>query len=241
MFNQVSIRWQGYYVVPVAPHQTVRCYNRQITWQIRFPAAECLYQTHYSERSVVNNIYHFLRTKVPKLRKGDNGVCVVSGYMIKTLLWFRLENCVQVEDWDHRCVAGHVLSVLDALVAALRTQHHRSYFFPYANVMLNAPRAGRTMVSEDDYQNDVEIVEAYLYGLFEKSMGSDSIVTGQAFQNTDADYWQNLESVMLQKWHRVLETMDPKPRRFEFTRKQVEYIGEVFKGMLATRQHVSGP
>jgi hypothetical protein len=152
---------------------------------MRFPAAECLYQTHYSERSVVSNIYHFLRTKVPLLRKGDNGVCVASGYMLKTLLWFRLEACGRVEDWDHRRVAEHVLSVLDALVAALKAQHHRSYFYPYANVVLNAPRACRTMVSEDDYQNDVEIVEAYMYGLFEKSMGSDSIVTGQAFQNPE--------------------------------------------------------
>lgn len=230
---------QGYYAVPVAPHPTVRCYGRAATWQMRFPAAECLYQTHYSERSVVSNIYHFLRTKVPKLRKGDNGVCVISGYMLKTLLWFRLETCGRVEDWDHRCVAVHVLSVLDALVAALKAQHHRSYFYPYANVVLNAPRACRTMVPEDDYQNDVEIVEAYMYGLFEKSMGSDSIVTGQAFQNTDADYWQNLESVMLHKWYRVLDTMDPKPRRFDYSRKQVEYIGEVFKGMLATRHCVS--
>ncbi|XP_060862312.1 uncharacterized protein LOC132939253 isoform X1 [Metopolophium dirhodum] len=229
----------GYYAVPVAPHPTVRCYGRPATFQIRFPAAECLYQTHYSERSVVSNIYHFLRTKVPKLRKGENGVCVVSGYMLKTLLWFRLEACGRVEDWDHRCVAVHVLSVLDSLVAALKAQHHRSYFYPYANVVLNAPRACRTMVSEDDYQNDVEIVEAYMYGLFEKSMGSDSIVTGQAFQNTDADYWQNLESVMLHKWYRVLDTMDPKPRRLDYSRKQVEYIGEVFKGMLATRHCVS--
>ncbi|XP_026811347.1 uncharacterized protein LOC113552700 [Rhopalosiphum maidis] len=229
----------GYYAVPVAPHLTVRCYDRPATWQMRFPAAECLYQTHYSERSVVSNIYHFLRTKVPLLRKGDNGVCVASGYMLKTLLWFRLEACGRVEDWDHRRVAEHVLSVLDALVAALKAQHHRSYFYPYANVVLNAPRACRTMVSEDDYQNDVEIVEAYMYGLFEKSMGSDSIVTGQAFQNTDADYWQNLESVMMHKWYRVLDTMDPKPRRFEYSRKQVEYIGEVFKGMLATRHCVA--
>ncbi|KAF0759952.1 Mab-21 domain-containing protein [Aphis craccivora] len=229
----------GYYAVPVAPHLTVRCYDRPATWQLRFPAAECLYQTHYSERSVVSNIYHFLRTKVPKLRKGDNGVCVASGYMLKTLLWFRLESCGRVEDWDHRRVAEHVLSVLDELVAALKSQHHRSYFYPYANIVLNAPRACRTMVSEDDYQNDVEVVEAYMYGLFEKSMGSDSIVTGQAFQNTDADYWQNLESVMLHKWYRVLETMDPKPRRFDYSRKQVEYIGEVFKGMLATRHCVS--
>jgi len=70
-------------------------------------------------------------------------------------------------------------------------------------------------------------------------MGSDSIVTGQAFQNTDADYWQNLESVMLHKWYRVLDTMDPKPQRLDYSRKQVEYIGEVFKGMLATRHCVS--
>ncbi|XP_050432167.1 uncharacterized protein LOC126840459 isoform X2 [Adelges cooleyi] len=227
----------GYYVIPVSPHQTVRCYDRQATWQIRFPAAECLYQTHYSERSVISNIHHFLRTKIPKLRHGDNGMCVVSGYILKTLLWFRLEACGAVEEWDHGCVAGHVLSILDALVAALRSQHHRSYFFPYANVMLNAPRAGRTMVSEDDYQNDVEIVEAYLYGLFEKSMGSDSIVTGQAFENPDQGYWMNLESVMLQKWHRVLETINPRSRRVVYTKKQVEYVSEVFKGMLATRQY----
>lgn len=227
--------------MPVAPHQTVRCYNRAATWQIRFPASECLYQTHYSERSVVSNIYHFLRTKVPVLRKGEHHrTCVVSGHMVQTLLWFRLEACARVEDWDHRRVAEHVLCVLDALVAALRTQHHRSYFFPYANVVLNAPRAGRTAVAEDDYQTDVEVLESYMYGLFEKSMGSDSIVTGQAFQNTDADYWQNLESVMLHKWHRVLDTMrDPRTRGSQYTRKQVEYVAEVFKGMLATRHYVS--
>jgi len=187
---------------------------------------------------VVNNIYHFLRTKVPKLRKGENGVCVASGHMLKTLLWFRLETCVRVEDWDHRRVAEHVLSVLDALVAALKTQHLRSYFYPGANVAADAPRACRTIVPEDDYQNDVEIIEAYLYGLFEKSMGSDSIVTGQAFQNADADYWHDLESVMLQKWYRVLDTMNPGHRRSDYTRKQVEYIGEVFRGMLATRHCV---
>lgn len=232
---------QGYYAVPVAPHRTVRCPKKhgQTVWQIRLPAAECLYQSHYSERSVVSNIYHFLRTKVPALRKGDNGVCVVSGHVLKTLLWFRLEACGRVEDWDHWCVAGHVLTVLDSLVAALRSRHQRSYFFPRANAMLDAPRACRTVVSEDDYQNDVEIVQTYLYGLFEKSMGGDSIVTGQAFQNTDADYWQNLESVMLHKWHRVLDTMDPRPRRFDYTGKQVQYIGEVFAGMLATRHCVS--
>lgn len=222
----------------MAPHRTIRCgCDRQLVWQTRFPAAECMYQTRYSERSVVNNIYHFLRTKVPKLRKGDNGVCVVSGYMLKTLLWFRLEARNRVEDWDHTRVAEHVLSMLDALVAALKSQHHRSYFYPHANVVLNAPRACRTTVSEDDYQNDVEILESYLYALFEKSMGSDSIVTGQAFQNADADYWHNLESVMLHKWSRVLDTMDPRPRTFDYTRKQVEYVGEVFDGMLATRHY----
>ncbi|XP_025405104.1 uncharacterized protein LOC112679494 [Sipha flava] len=229
----------GFYVVPVAPHPTVRCYNRPATWQIRFPAAECLYQTHYSERSVVSNIYHFLRTKVPALRKGEHRVCVISGHMIKTVLWFRLEACGRVEDWDHRRVAEHVLCVLDSLVAALRAQHQRSYFFPHANAVLDAPRACRTAVPEDDYQNDVEVLESYMYGLFEKSVGSDSIVTGQAFQNTDTDYWQNLESVMLHKWHRVLDTMrDPRPRGPDYTRKQVEYVAEVFKGMLATRHHV---
>lgn len=103
---------------------------------------------------------------------------------------------------------------------------------------MDAPRACRTMVSEDDYQNDLEIVQGYLYELFEKSMGGDSIVTGQAFQNTDADYWQNLESVMLHKWYRVLDAMDPKPWQFNYTRKQVEYIGEVFAGMLNTRHYV---
>ncbi|XP_050538114.1 uncharacterized protein LOC126903728 isoform X2 [Daktulosphaira vitifoliae] len=225
----------GYFVVPITPHQSVRCFDRQSTWQIRFPGAECLYQTHYSERSVISNINHFLQTKIPKLRNGDSGVCVVSGYILKSLLWFRLEECGSIEQWDHGCVAGHILIILDTLVAALRAQHHRSYFFPYVNIILNSPKAGRTIVPEDDYQNDVEIIEAYMYGLFEKSLGSDSIVTGQAFENPDQSYWMNLESVMLHKWHRVLDTISPKQRKREYSKKQLEYISEVFKGMLATR------
>jgi len=230
---------QGYYAVPVAPRRAARRgRDRQTAWQMRLPAAECLYQTHYAERSVVGNIHHFLRTKVPRLRNGDGGVRVASGYALKTLLWFRLEACDRVEDWRHGRVAEHVLSVLDALVAALKARRHRSYFWPGADVVLDAPRACRTAVPDDDCQNDVEIVEAYLYGLFEKSMGGHSIVAGQAFQDADADRWHSLESVVLQKWHRVLDAADPAPRAFDYTRKQVEYIGEVFAGMLATRRCV---
>lgn len=246
MFFSISLSpRQGYYAVPVVPHRGARCPGRQAAWHIRFPAAECLYQTHYSERSVVSNIRHFLRTKVPRLRlgDGDGGMCVASGHVLDTLLWFRLERRGRVDDWDHRRVAEHVLCVLDALVAALRAQRHRSYFFPRANAVTDAPRAGRTVVSDDDYQNDVETVEAYMYGLFERSVGGDSIVAGQAFRDADADYWHDLESVMLHKWRRVLDTMDPKPgrrrRSADYTRKQVEYVGEVFRGMLATRHYVS--
>lgn len=165
----------------------------------------------------------------------------ISGHMLKTLLWFRLETCTRIEDWDHRRVAGHVLCVLDALVAALKARRHRSYFYAHGNVVLDAPRAGRTGVVDDDYRNDVEVVEAYMYGLFEKSVDGGSMVAArQAFRAGDgatADYWQRLERITLRKWRRVLDTVAP--RRFDYGRKQLEYVAEVFKGMLTAARHSS--
>lgn len=165
----------------------------------------------------------------------------ISGHMLKTLLWFRLETCTRVEDWDHRRVAGHVLCVLDALVAALKARRHRSYFYAHGNVVLDAPRAGRTGVADDDYRNDVEVVEAYLYGLFEKSVdGGSMVAASRAFRAGDgaaADYWQRLERITLRKWRRVLDTVGP--RRFDYGRKQLEYVAEVFKGMSAAARHGS--
>lgn len=91
---------------------------------------------------------------------------VVSRYMVRTLLWFSLE---RDEDWAPETLSSHVLRLLDTLVTALRSQRHRSYFFPRCNVMLHAASAGRNH-SEEDYLADAEVLETFIRHLYQESL-----------------------------------------------------------------------
>lgn len=75
-----------------------------------------------------------LRALLHDLRSTTNGGHVLSDYMVKTLLWFKLEEAPALTQWTHDKLAIQVLTIADRLVTALRTQRHPSYFFPWFNV-----------------------------------------------------------------------------------------------------------
>ncbi|XP_075237677.1 uncharacterized protein LOC142333936 [Lycorma delicatula] len=244
----------GFYLVPAAPHPTVRCDDRTATWQFRFPAAECILITYYSDKSVPNRLLSTLRSIIDDVHQTSNGGQVISDYMLKTLVWFVLEeNSGSVIEtlrlWDHVMLSSHVLKVLDMLVVSLRTQRHRSYFFPWFNIMLNSPGGGTQHYTEEDYSHDADLIEGFLRRLHSVS-SSPSLLSVPA----DNDCYRKMESMLIDKWSDVLTDLIPpattRSRRFSFidtagssntagasnySNRQLEYIGLLLRGMLCVK------
>jgi len=59
---------QGFYLVPVPPHPTVRCDDRTAIWQIWVPAAELTLLTHYAASSVPSRVLSVLEMIIQQLR-----------------------------------------------------------------------------------------------------------------------------------------------------------------------------
>lgn len=239
----------GFYLVPAPPHPTVRCDDRTATWQFRFPAAELALLTHYSPQSLPSRVLAMLRLIVSELRRTTNGGHVISDYMLKTILWFRLEEdkdtvMETLKEWDHEQLALHILMVLDTLIASLRTQRYRSYFFPWFNVMLNSPGGGTLHYTEEDYTHDAQLLESFLFRLNQMTPHLPSS------SSHDHDCWRKMESKLIHKWSDVLNDLSPptatRSRRLsgnsystavasQYSNRQLEYIGHILRGMLQVR------
>ena len=139
---------------------------------------------------------------------------VVSRYMLRTLLWFQLEQTswepiAVLLAWTPDNLAAHVLRVLDLLIAALRTQRFRSYFFPWCNVMLHSASGGQHH-PEEDYLSDVEILESFLRCLHE-----ESAIVGllpEDDEDIETKRWltaEKLEAALIRKWGCVLVDLAP--------------------------------
>ena len=139
---------------------------------------------------------------------------VVSRYMLRTLLWFQLEQTswepiAVLLAWTPDTLAVHVLRVLDLLITALRTQRFRSYFFPWYNVMLHSASGGQHH-PEEHYLSDVEILESFL-----KFLHEESAVVGfppEDDEDVDTKRWQTaekLEAALIRKWGCVLVDLAP--------------------------------
>ena len=59
---------QGFYLVPVPPHPTVRCDDRTAIWQIWVPAAELTLLTHYAASSLPSRVLSVLEMILQQLR-----------------------------------------------------------------------------------------------------------------------------------------------------------------------------
>ncbi|XP_014256560.1 uncharacterized protein LOC106670582 isoform X2 [Cimex lectularius] len=242
LYHQVSCT--GFYVVPAPPHPTLRCDDRPSTWQIRFPAAEQSLLKHYSANSLPSRVLAVLRALLHEIRCTNNGGQVISDYMLKTLLWFRLEEVVGLKDWTHDKLAIHVLVIADRLVSALRTQRHSSYFFPWFNIMLNSPGGGTLHYTEEDYNHDADLLTYHLRRF-----------TDIAPCSGDPDPWRRVETAMIDKWISVLTDLTP-PQATRGTRmsfyplsssgystiaasqysnRQLTYIGHLLRCMLNVR------
>ncbi|KAF6209912.1 hypothetical protein GE061_015666 [Apolygus lucorum] len=238
----------GFYVVPAPPHPTLRCDDRASTWQIRFPAAEQTLLKHYSLNSLPSRVLAVLRALLYEIRATNNGGQVISDYMLKTLLWFRLEEVPGLKEWSHDRLSWHVLNVADRLVAALRTQRHCSYFFPWFNVMLNSPGGGTLHYTEEDYNHDADLLCYQLRRL------GDIAPCGPL--GGDSDPWRRVETSMIHKWTSVLADLTP-PQSTRGTRmafyplsstgystvaasqysiRQLAYIGQLLRSMLTVKQ-----
>jgi hypothetical protein len=138
---------------------------------------------------------------------------VVSRYMIRTLLWFQLEQTepsltATLLSWTSDTLAVHVLRLLDILIVAVKTQKFRSYFFPWCNVMLNSVSGDRHH-PEEDYLSDGEILEGFLMCLYEDSAAvvlppdDDDVDTKRSLIS------ERLEVAIIRKWGSVLSDLAP--------------------------------
>ncbi|XP_046679398.1 LOW QUALITY PROTEIN: uncharacterized protein LOC124366842 [Homalodisca vitripennis] len=250
LYQQVAT--MGFYLVPAPPHPTTRCDDRSATWQFRFPATECALLSHYAAHSTPARVLAALRNILADMRRTTNGGQVVSDYMLKTFLWFRLEEdheslIATLRDWDHDKLSTHVLVILDQLVTGLRTQRHRSYWFPWFNVMLSAPGGGTLHYTEEDYCHDAELLVSLLCRLHEFSLQPlpPSLPPLEA--------WQQLDSRLVGKWQDVLMALAPptttRSRRLgfapgsgyssgaasQYSARQLEYVRLILRGMLTVR------
>ncbi|XP_073970585.1 uncharacterized protein isoform X2 [Rhodnius prolixus] len=243
LYHQASTT--GFYVVPAPPHPTLRCDDRPSTWQLRFPAAEQTLAKHYSAGSVPGRTLTVLRALLHDLRSTTNGGHVLSDYMVKTLLWFKLEEAPALTQWTHDKLAIQVLTIADRLVTALRTQRHPSYFFPWFNIMLNSPGGGTLHYTEEDYTHDAELLTYYLRRLTDSSPALAQC----------CDPWQKMESALIAKWTDVVTDLTP-PQATRSTRlsfyplsssgystiaasqysiRQLSYIGQLLRSLLIVR------
>ncbi|KAL1138309.1 hypothetical protein AAG570_009997 [Ranatra chinensis] len=131
---------QGFYLVPAPPHPTVRCEDRSCLWQMRMPAAEMTLMKHFSANSPPTRVLRVMRHLLGEVRV--RGAATISDYMLRTLLWHRLEErgssgAALMRSWTHHTLASHVLVLLDNLLIALQHQNLPSYFFPCFNVQTN--------------------------------------------------------------------------------------------------------
>jgi hypothetical protein len=139
---------------------------------------------------------------------------VVSRYMLRTLLWFQLEDTSSdptsvLLSWTPDTLAVHVLRVLDTLLTALKTQRFRSYFFPWCNVMLHAASGGQHH-PEEEYLSDVEILESFLRCLHEES--ALAVLPPEDDEDVDTKRWltaEKLEAALIRKWGCVLADLAP--------------------------------
>ncbi|BES96599.1 Hypothetical protein NTJ_09411 [Nesidiocoris tenuis] len=246
LYHQASTT--GFYVVPAPPHPTLRCDDRASAWQIRFPAAEQTLLKHYSANSMPSRVLAVLRALLYEIRATNNGGQVISDYMLKTLLWFRLEEIPNLRDWTHDRLSWHVLNLTDRLVSALRTQRHSSYFFPWFNVMLNSPGGGTLHYTEEDYNHDADLLCYHLRRL------GDIAPCGP--HGGDSDPWRRVETSLILKWTAVLaDLMPPQSTRgtrmafyplsssgystvaaSQYSIRQLAYIGQLLRSMLTVKQ-----
>jgi hypothetical protein len=93
--------------------------------------------------------------------------------------------------------------ILDQLINGLRTQRHRSYWFPWFNVMLSAPGGGTLHYTEEDYCHDAELLASLLCRLHEHAQQPvlPSLST--------LEPWQLLDSRLIGKWQDVLSALAP--------------------------------
>ncbi|XP_068082185.1 uncharacterized protein [Anabrus simplex] len=256
----------GFYLVPGPPHPTVRCDDRTATWQIWLPTGELLLNTHYSSTSVPGRVLSIVEAVLYQLRGRSSRFSpltnrqmflkVVSRYMVRTLLWFHLERHATLLAWAPDMLSTHVIRLLDMLVTALRTQRHRSYFFPWCNVMLHAAFGGLHH-TEEDYLADADSLDGFLRSLHQESsidaLPSDNDVDSERYLLSE-----RLEVALLTKWKDVLTDLAPpattRSRRLSFsaspnstmanttaaaahyTPRQLDYISNLFREMLKVRQ-----
>ncbi|KAI5753092.1 hypothetical protein M8J77_023393 [Diaphorina citri] len=233
----------GFYMMPAVPHPTVRCDDRKLCWQFRFPVAESMMMTNYSSNSLINKVYRILITILEDIRRSSTAGRVTSRYMIKTILWYRLERtgecCLNtLNKWNESSLSLHVLQLMDNLAAALKTQKFPSYFFPAYNLIINSPGGGVMHYTEEDYIYDAEIISNLVARFFEISLIPSLIINPK-----DDSYWCRLEDALLIKWGHVLEELLPlRDARLigmrHYSLRQVDYIGVLLRGILSVKSMV---
>uniref|UniRef100_A0A8D8VYG2 Mab-21-like HhH/H2TH-like domain-containing protein n=1 Tax=Cacopsylla melanoneura TaxID=428564 RepID=A0A8D8VYG2_9HEMI len=233
----------GFYMVPAVPHPTIRCDDRKLCWQFRFPVAESMMVTNYSSNSLIHKVYRVLTTILEDIRRSSTAGRVTSRYMIKTMLWYRLERtgdcCLNtLNKWNESSLSLHVLQLMDNLIAALKAQKFPSYFFPSYNLMLNSPGGGVMYYTEEDYIYDAEILSNLVARFFEISL-----IPSLSINAKDDSYWCRLEDALLVKWGHVLEELLPTKDAREismrhYSLRQVDYIGILLRGILSVKSLV---
>ncbi|XP_014294082.1 uncharacterized protein [Halyomorpha halys] len=237
----------GFYAVPAPPHPTLRCEDRGTAWQLRAPAAEQTLLKHHSAQSVPSRTLAILRALLHEIQSTSSGGHVISDYMLKTLLWYRLEESTSLEEWSHEMLSTHVLVIADRLISALRTQRQPSYFFPWFNVMLNSPGGGTLHYTEEDYSHDAELLTYTLIRLGE--------ITAPDLLPEEREPRRRMEAALVSKWESLLVSLAPPPAtrgvRFSFyplssagystvaasqySVRQLNYIGLLLRSMLVVR------
>ncbi|CAH0381304.1 unnamed protein product [Bemisia tabaci] len=265
----------GFYLVPAGPHPTVRCEDKSSVWEFRFPAAETTLVSHYSGGSVVAKVLSVLFSVLVDIRNKQNGGNVMSKYILKTLFLFHLETngahyqtperhagrrharhldrnelLADLRHWTYDQISRRVLLILDEMVAALRTQRYRSYFFKYFNVMMNCPGGGTLHYTDEDYAHEADLLTSHLHQLHQ--MSSLNVTFPSLSLHLPSETWWKIELQLIAKWRNVLTDLLPskklvvcnKKRRFlslgreydydenSYSNRQLEYIGQVLRGLL---------
>ena len=245
-FHRVASK--GYYLVPTGPHTEVQCDQPQLLWRLSHSPAEMELMTHYSHTSVPAMILRIVKIIIGLLSKpeqftGMNAlftnfapdqdspkVRVVSSYVLKTLFLQELERYLDVQDWISTQIGERVLSILSALVEALKEGKLRSYFNSGYNILL------RKEFTLDDCISDANVLEQFIQKLQEHI--SSAADTSPSMETSKFVKCMESELQVIDLWNALLWQSEVKERRgsksqrslekLSFTPIQMRYLDALF-------------
>lgn len=241
---------KGFHVVCTGPHESLDCSHPETLWRISHSSAEMDMMTHFDHCSIPAKVMRITKILIGCMRDADSfknlgdlfqplienskhvsldntQLETLSTYVLKTLFLFELENYTDVEDWLESRVSCRVLSIILALLSALKRKEQRSYFYPEYNVLLRkgvdisaSENVSETLLDLLKFLNDFSLARP------DNVVLSPSLIASISFENDVAALWK--KQIVDAKKEECIDVSSMK-----FTERQILYLNALYQQVAA--------